>query len=243
MRMLVTRPEPDSHSTIDRLRALGIESVSAPLMSRVTLEFNLPPLIGFAAIAVTSANALRALSEKHALDPILHLPVYAVGDRTAHEARQMGFAEVTSTGGNLDSLATTLALARIEGPVLYPAGKHLSGDLARALAPHGVMVVTVTTYEMVAEPALPGPILDDLQNDRIGAVLLYSRRSAEIFAGLTAPSLPETKRRALAVLCLAENVAQPLIEWHFTRVHLADRPDEEAMMALALAFAREQSGP
>ncbi|KKB78851.1 hypothetical protein VW35_10180 [Devosia soli] len=243
MRILVTRPEPDAQSTIDRLRAIGIEGVAAPLMSRVTLDFHLPALEGFAALAVTSTNALRALAERQPLDPLLHLPVYAVGDRTAHEARLLGFTDVVSTGGTLDGLATTLALARIAGPILYPAGRHLSGDLARALAPHGVMVVTVTTYDMVAEPALPPSILAQLQDDGFGAVLLYSRRSAEIFAHLTAPSLPETKRRALAALCLAENVAQPLIEWRFNRVHLADRPDEEAMMALALAFAREQSGP
>lgn len=243
MRMLVTRPQPDAQSTIDRLRALGIEAVSAPVLSRVTLDFNLPPITGFAAIAVTSTNALRALGEKQVLDTILHLPVYAVGDRTAHEARELGFSDVISAGGTLDLLATRLALAKIDGPVLYPAGRHLSGDLAKALAPHGVLIVTVTAYDMVAESSLPASVLAELEGGTIGAVLLYSRRSAEIFRDLLGSTFSAAKKRALTLLCLSENVAKPLIEDHFTRVHLADRPDEEAMMSLALAFAREQSGP
>jgi uroporphyrinogen-III synthase len=37
-------------------------------------------------------------------------------------------------------------------------------------------------------------------------------------------------------------VAEPLLENHFNRISLADRPDEDAMMALALAVAREQTG-
>ena len=35
----------------------------------------------------------------------------------------------------------------------------------------------------------------------------------------------------------------PLLDALFHRISLADRPDEDAMMALALAVAREQTGP
>lgn len=243
MKMLVTRPEPDAQATQDRLAALGIDSEVAPLLSRAVLDFNLPALSGFAALAITSTNALRALEEKGILPSLTHLPVYAVGDRTAHEARSLGFADVVSAGGTFERLSTMLALARLEGPVLYPAGKHLSGDLAHALAPHGIMVVTATVYDMVAETEFPADVLGRIENAEISAALIYSRRSAEIFTSLLGQRLGATRKRDLALFCLSENVAQPLIESHFTRVHLADRPDEEAMMSLALAFAREQTGP
>lgn len=242
MRMLVTRPEPDAQASIDRLAALGIEAVAAPLLTRAGLDFHLPDLSGFAALAVTSTNALRALEDKGVLEDLQHLPVYAVGDRTAHEARALGFTEVFSAGGTFERLSTMLALADLEGPVLYPAGKHLSGDLAQALAPHGIMVVTATVYDMVAESSFPEGTLAALESGELGAALVYSRRTAEIFCTLVGPRLSAAKRRDLVLFCLSENVAQPLVEQHFTRVHLADRPDEEAMMSLALAFAREQSG-
>lgn len=242
MRMLVTRPEPDAQASIDRLAALGIEAVAAPLLTRATLDFHLPALEGFAALAITSTNALRALEEKGVLEALRHLPVYAVGDRTAHEARTLGFAEVLSAGGTFERLTTLMALAGISGPVLYPAGKHLSGDLAHALAPHGVMVVTATVYDMVAESRFPDQALAGLESGELGAALVYSRRTAEVFCALVGPRLSAAKKRDLVLFCLSENVARPLVEQHFTRVHLADRPDEEAMMSLALAFAREQSG-
>jgi uroporphyrinogen-III synthase len=242
MRMLVTRPEPDAQASIDRLGALGIEAVAAPLLRRTTLDFHLPATSGFAALAVTSTNALRALEDRSVVADLHHLPVYAVGDRTAHEARELGFVEVFSAGGTLERLATMLALAGIKGPVLYPAGKHLSGDLAHALAPHGIMVVKATVYDMIAESDFPDGTMAALESGDLAAVLLYSRRTAEIFCQIVGEKLAEANKRDLVLLCLSENVAQPLVEKHFTRVHLADRPDEEAMMSLALAFAREQSG-
>ncbi|MNT71543.1 uroporphyrinogen-III synthase [compost metagenome] len=104
------------------------------------------------------------------------------------------------------------------------------------------MVVTATVYDMVAESDFPEDTLSALENGALNAVLVYSRRTAEIFCALVGEKLSAAKKRDLVLFCLSENVAQPLLGSHFTRVHLADRPDEEAMMSLALAFAREQSG-
>lgn len=242
MHVLVTRPEPDAQATAERLAALNITSSIAPVMTRQTLAANLPQAQGFAAIAITSTNALRALADLDALSALFHIPAFAVGDRTAHEARQLGFAEVTAADGHLDSLVTTIALARLSGPVFYPAGKHLSGDLARALAPHGLMVVTSPVYEMVAENRIDEDIAKSLAEEAFNAALVYSRRSAEIFAQLAAPLLSDEQKRRLPMICLSENVASALIDNHFSRILLADHPSEEAMMALALAFAREQTG-
>ena len=65
----------------------------------------------------------------------------------------------------------------------------------------------------------------------------YSRRTAQTFVSL-ADRVAERSR--LGMLCLSEAVAEPLIAAHFVRVSLADHPSEEAMMALALSFARDQ---
>ena len=241
VKMLVTRPEPDAQATLARLDALGIAATAAPLMVRQTLDASLPPPDGFTAMVLTSANAVRSLLDRGVLDHYRHLPVFAVGDRTAREASEAGFERVSSAAGAFQDLVNAMTIARVPGPIFYPTGKHQSADLAKALAPLGVMVVTAKIYDMVAADALPEAILDEL-GDSIGAVLAYSRRSAEIFARLAA-SLSPTKRRSLAMLCLSEAVAEPLLEARFSRISLADRPDEDAMMTLALAFAREQTAP
>jgi uroporphyrinogen-III synthase len=94
----------------------------------------------------------------------------------------------------------------------------------------------------VAVETLPEPILAQLADGRIAAVLAYSRRTAEIFA-ILAGTLEPAKRKSLAMLCMSEAVAEPLLAGRFNRISLADHPDDDAMMALALAFAREQTGP
>ncbi|WDR00047.1 uroporphyrinogen-III synthase [Devosia sp. J2-20] len=239
--MLITRPEPDAQSSLARLQALDIEGVAVPLMERVTLDVSLPPADGFAAVVLTSANAVRTLVDRGVVGDYAHLPVLAVGDRTARDAEQAGFVRVSSAAGAFGDLVNAISLSGLKGPLFYPTGKHQSADLAKALAPMGVMVATAKVYDMVAIETLPTGVLAALGDGGIGAVLVYSRRTAEIFAQL-AQSLDRAQRQNLGMLCMSEAVAEPLLEAHFNRIGLADRPDEEAMMALALGFARAQTG-
>ncbi len=240
VRLLVTRPEPDVHDSVARLAALGIEGVAQPLLTRATLHVGLPAPAGFAAMTLTSANALRALEERGQLAPYRGLTVFAVGERTAAAARASGFLDVRDAGGTLQQLVSQLAAARLGGPVFYPAPRHQSGDLARALAPHGVMVVTARVYEMRAVSALPAVVLAGLEAGAFTGALFYSRRTAETFVALAA-ALGAVARARLGVLCLSEQVAAPLVAARFVRVGLAEHASEAAMMALALSFARDQN--
>jgi uroporphyrinogen-III synthase len=236
--MLVTRPEPDASETARRLNALDIETVIDPLLRTETLPTSLPAATGFAAIAVTSANALRALEARGELPNYRNLPLYAVGDRTADMARHLGFARVSSAGGNFGDLVNLLTQAGITGPVLYPAARHQAGDLGKALAPHGIMVITAAIYDMRPAASLDETTRAALVAGSIDAALFYSRRTAETFAGLAAPFRDTSK---LGMLCLSEAVAAPLVAAHFVRVALAEHPSEAAMMGLALSFARDQN--
>lgn len=236
VRMLVTRPEPDASETAARLNALDIETVIDPLLIAQTLPTTLPDARGFAALAVTSVNALRALGERGEVPRLRHLPLFAVGDRTAGAAKHFGFSKIMSARGNFADLVSLLAHAGLDGPILYPAAREQAGDLGKALAPHGIMVITTPVYAMRPAPALRPATRAGLE-DGIDAALFYSRRTAETFAGLAADLGDRTR---LGMLCLSEAVAEPLVAAHFVRVALADHPSEEAMMGLALSFARGQ---
>jgi uroporphyrinogen-III synthase len=238
VRMLVTRPEPEASETAARLRALDIEPVVAPLLSFAPLPTSLPDPEGFAGLVVTSGNALRALAHRDEVERLQVLPLYAVGERTAEVARKLGFMQVTSAAGNLGDLVATVLEARPRGPLLYLAGRERAGDLGKALAPHGILVITADVYEMRPATVLPASAVAALENGSIAASLFYSRRTAETFVGL-AGELSDRSR--LGVLCVSEAVAAPLVAAHFVRVGLADHPSENAMMALALSFARDQN--
>jgi uroporphyrinogen-III synthase len=239
--MLVTRPEPDAAETAARLAALDIETALCPLLTHETLPVSLPDAAGFAALALTSSNALRGLEERGVLDNYLGLKAFTVGDRTAEHAREVGFAQVQSAGGSMADLAELLAHSRLAGPIFYPTGREQSGDLAKSLAPYGVMVIAAQVYAMNPIAALPAQIIGELQDGSIDAVLFYSRRTAETFVRLTADAMTREMRAQVGALCLSENIAEPLLGAHFVRVGLSDYPSEEAMMGLALSFARDQN--
>lgn len=239
--MLVTRPEPDASETAARLSALGIEPMRLPLLAHETLPVSLPEPEGFAAMALTSANALRALEERGVLPRYRHLPVYTVGDRTAAAARALGFATVTSAHGAFADLVELLAHAPLKGPIFYPAPRDMAGDLAKSLAPFGRMVITAPIYRMVTATSVPAEIASALTKGEITAVLLYSRRTADTFVALVGAGLDRAARARLHMLCLSESVAEPLVDAHFVRIALADHPSEDAMMGLALSLARDQN--
>ncbi|MEO6394597.1 MAG: uroporphyrinogen-III synthase [Devosia sp.] len=238
--MLVTRPEPDASETAARLAGLEIIPVIAPLLRFDLLQTSLPAADGFAAMAVTSANALRALHDRGELGHFRHLKLYAVGERTAAAARHYGFAQVASAAGDFAGLVELLARSGIAGPVFYPAARDLAGDLARSLAPFGIMVITAPVYGMAPVAELDSVVKAEIADGRIGAALFYSRRTAETFVALSG-WLDRARRSSLGALCLSEAVAEPLIAAHFVRIGLADHPSENAMLSLALSFARDQN--
>jgi uroporphyrinogen-III synthase len=92
---------------------------------------------------------------------------------------------------------------------------------------------------MTPAAALTPATLAGLETGALAAALFYSRRTAETFA---AHAMSLRDKAKLGMLCLSEAVAEPLLAAHFVRVALADHPSEEAMMGLALSFARDQTG-
>jgi uroporphyrinogen-III synthase len=232
--LLVTRPEEDAQRTAAALAARGHQVECLPLLQiEVILNVDLPagPWSG---LVLTSANALAAIDPHRAT--LLSLPVFAVGRRTAAAARAAGFTEVTEAGGNLQELVKCLrarAPTRHAGhPLLYLAGEERSGDLAAELAADREVVTTVVTYRAVKRVAFPPAIAAALAGAAIDGVLHFSRRSAEAYigcavaGGLLAPAL------AAHHYCLSEQVAEPLKAAGAARIHIAERPEEAALIAL-----------
>lgn len=238
--IIVTRPQPDLAITCGKLLALGIDPLAAPLLRRTVLETELPRAETFAAMAVSSANALRALKARDALNGFRALPLFAVGDGTAAEAEMLGFAEIVNAEGDFHDLVAAIADRRPAGPVFYPAGRKRSGDLVGALAPHGIDVALFEVYDMTAPERLEPDLIGRIEAEA-DAVLVYSRRTAEAFLDLVAGNLAAAARRRISVLAISAKSAEPLQDAGFAATLVAERADDEAMMSLALAFARGQN--
>jgi uroporphyrinogen-III synthase len=230
MRVLVTRPLPDGERTAAALRARGHDVLLVPLMRvrPVVAEFTGQ----WSAVIVTSANALRVLTVAQ-LAPLLSLPLYAVGERSAEAARAAGFCEVRSSQGDAGDLVRLIAerYADESAPYLYLAGEDRAADIEGALAKHGIVVRTVVVYRSVTI-GFPPELLAAIEQGAIDAALHFSRRSAENYlAGARAAGIV---KQALAPrqLCLSPQVAEPLSLAGAETVVIARRPDETTLLEL-----------
>ena len=224
--MLVTRPEEQSGDTVRLLRELGHEPLLDPLLriERLPPPAEIP--VGTAALAVTSANAVPALAALPS-----DLPVFAVGQATARALSLAGRPPTAVAGGDGADLAQLLAGRLPAGStVLHVAGRDVRPGLAEELAAAGLVYRRAVVY--AAEPAdrlAPGTQAA-LAADGLDAVLLFSPRTAALFASLVraaglAPHLAPT-----VAACLSEAVAAELTGLNFAAVRVAEARDQKALL-------------
>jgi uroporphyrinogen-III synthase len=230
MAVLVTRPHPDNEATALALRERGFEVVLAPMLrfEQVPLEDGLE--VDVAGVIVTSANALRAVGGE--LASLTALPLFAVGDHTAEEARQHGFAKVISAEGDAAKLRRRV-VKEFKGSealrLLYLTGSDLSRDLAGELDADGFEVITRTTYRMVALSTLSRETREAFAANNVEAVLHYSQRSARAFLEAARADGVEISALAVPQCCISANVAAILHEAGAVQVLSAASPDENAL--------------
>jgi uroporphyrinogen-III synthase len=235
MAVLVTRPYPDDEATAASLRARGFEVLKAPMLRYEALPLHDDGEAAYAAVIVTSANALRGIAPQLKDGPLLKLPLFAVGEHTASAARDAGFENVISASGDAGALRDRV-LASVKAKdlkkassLLYLAGADVARDLAGELGERGFTVVTQTTYRMAAVPGLPREASDAFAANRIEAVLHYSRRSALAFLEAARASGVEISALSIPQCCISEGVASVVRDAGASQVMVAASPDENAL--------------
>lgn len=179
--VLVTRPQPGATETANAIEARGHVAHLLPLTEIAGLDADISSADDFDGIVVTSANAIRHLSTGQA-GRLAHLPVWAVGPATAKIARENGFTQVETLGGDADSLAEAL-VARKPTRLLYLAGKIRRSGIEDRLAAAGIGVGVREIYD-TRERHLPDDELDRIAAMTIDAVLLTSTLNAGLFRTL-----------------------------------------------------------
>ncbi len=228
MHLLVTRPQPDATATARRLAAIGHTVTIEPMLSIV---LNDPPgdLPAPAGLIVTSRNGVRALQTWPQAAGWRDVPLFAVGEATAHDARAAAFRDVTAGTGEGAALVRLVGaiLPKDRGPVIYAAARDLSGNLAERLEEAGYDLQMVEAYR--AEPAerLSPALTAALAAGTIDGALFYSRRTAETFRDLVAGRAI----RLAHIFALSEQVAGPL-HGLARMLQVAPRPDEASLLSL-----------
>jgi len=232
MRLLVTRPQPDAARTATRLRALGHAPLVQPMLSPEYLPFDIPGVP--AAIALTSRNGVRALAVLPSAARWTSVPVFAVGAATAAAAREAGFADVRSADGDGSALADLVSavLDPAAGEILYPAAEEHRPDLERLLSARGFCLRVATAYRMAPAAELAPPVRSALAAGAVDGVLLYSPRTAAVFAGLVAQAGLYDALAAAAIYAISKAAADAAAWPDPARLRIAGQPTEEAILSL-----------
>ena len=236
-RILVTRPEPQASRTAARLKADGFEPILLPLTRTVPVETGSRPTPApHDVLAVTSANAIRH-APRSLLEAFAHTPCFAVGRKTAAQARSTGLRSVTEGPGDALGLAEAIAQSEMRPRrVVYLCGRVRLPVFERALAKANIACLPVETYDTVEVSYPTEHLLHVFDAGPFDAVLVYSPANAAALQVLA--NRPEVAQHlADAVFfCLSGAIAKAMDRAGAARIRIAERPDEEALLAL---LARE----
>lgn len=244
MRLVVTRPEPDASRTAASLRALGHEVIVSPALDIVFDRQQAIADAPYQAILVTSSNGARALADNPGSAKLTGLPLLAVGDRSAVEARRAGFADAHSAGGTAaDLLRMARSSLRPEGgPLLWVCGEPQSVDLAAELRGSGYEASAAVLYRSVARSLQSDAALQALRNAAVDGILFYSPRSAAAFAASIQGAMLAPLSATLTAFCLSAACAAPLAAVTTGPVVVAERPDQISLFAAVETVAAARSG-
>jgi uroporphyrinogen-III synthase len=236
MLALVTRPRAEAEALAELLARHGIEAMIEPMIEIVEREAALPDLAGVQAILCTSANGVRALARASAVRDV---PIFAVGDATAREARATGFGEVESASGNVDDLARLVGrrLRPADGKLLHVAGSEVAGDLAGMLRAEGFAVERAVLYEARAAEALSAATARMVDNGEFDLALFFSPRSAAIFARIAMAAGVAAGLAATTAISISAAADTALGDLPFRERAIAGAPTQAALMALVEHFA------
>jgi uroporphyrinogen-III synthase len=109
--------------------------------------------------------------------------------------------------------------------------RKVAGDLKGLLEGRGFTVRRDVLYEAVAASVLPKQLLAALGSGKLDVATFFSPRTAEIFVTLVRDADLESGCTRTVALALSEAVADKLRVLSWAGVVVAERPNEEALIA------------
>ncbi|MBE5074125.1 uroporphyrinogen-III synthase [Erythrobacteraceae bacterium E2-1 Yellow Sea] len=217
--LVAIRPEPGLSATVGRAREMGLEVTGHPLSKAVPCDWQLPDSLGFDGLLVGSANVFRHGGEQ--LKNLQHLPVFAVGEVTAQEARAAGFVVTVEGQGGLQQILDMLDetprhLLRLSGEAHVPLK-----------TPRHIQLTEIITYRVQHVP-----IYKELSESlNTGAcVLLHSAGAAEHLAQEVEQL--GIARQNIKIAALGPRIANA-VGTGWGKVESANQPNDAQLLALA----------
>lgn len=224
MKLLIIRPQPGNDASAKRAREAGFDVIQFPFFEVRSRAWQAPDPSGYDALLITSANAIRHAGPE--LGAMSHLPVHAVGVRSADEARQAGL-KVHSEGTGDAAQALQAAADAGHNRLLWLAGE----DRQQLVPPVGMTVDQQVVYASV--PIDPDIAMAEAVRST-DVIALHSARAARRLAALV--DQWQIPRTSIVIACFSEAIADTAGSgWR--AVAIADRPEDSALLSAVRCLA------
>lgn len=231
MRILVTRPQNESKTLEALLRDIGLKPELAPMLAIERLP--VPPLSQKPSIILlTSQNAVFSL-ELLSLDPTTQ--ILAVGDQTAHKAKELGFTNVKSLSGSAQNLLNHIQANFTPecGLIVHLAAEEVKVDIARTLSQKGFLCEKVPVYKTTPIRIFPEHIGIALRQGHIKNATFLSQKTSKVFLETVKfAKIDESVIKAMNVYCFSDDVAQPFEKLGVKNVFVSPAPNMKAFISM-----------
>ena len=229
MHVLLTRPLEDSIDLIKRFKDKDITVSHLPLIKINKLDYTKLKSSEYNVIVFTSANAVRNLDTKDFNKNIL---CFCVGDATEKTAKQKGFHNTFSAGGNVRNLRE-LILQNVEKKtekILYVSGELVSYDLDNDLIEEGLNVQRLINYSVSHVKDLSSDFLSELKKKIPDIIYIYSQNSAVSFLNLIKKYELDEYWMKTNLMCIGEKTSAKLNEIKWKKIFLFNPGEEEFLL-------------
>ena len=177
MHVVITRPKEDSIYLAENLIKLGHTVTYLPVIKIEKLETKKINLFNYKAIIFTSSNAIKFVNiEKFNSE----IKCFCVGKQTELTAKKIGFLNICSSEGTVDSLIELIkrTLDNKPGKLLYLSSEFISKDLDQDLISAGYSVDRISNYTSLPVEEIDKKTLNFLEKNPPDVIFVYSSKSA-----------------------------------------------------------------
>ena len=229
MHVLLTRPLEDSIDLIKRFKDKGFTVSHLPLIKINKLDYPKLNSSEYKIIVFTSSNAIRNIDTKDFDKKSL---CFCVGDATEKTAKQKGFYNTFSAGGNVKNLRELILqnLEKKTEKILYVSGELVSYDLDKDLIKEGLNVKRLINYSVSHIKDLSSDFLSELKKKIPDIVYIYSQNSALSFLNLIKKYELDAYWMKTNLMCIGEKTSSVLNELKWKKIFLFNPGEEEFLL-------------
>ena len=229
MHVLLTRPLEDSIDLIKRFKDKGFTVSHLPLIKINKIDYPKLNSSEYKIIVFTSSNAIRNIDTKDFDKKSL---CFCVGDATEKTAKQKGFYNTFSAGGNVKNLRELILqnLEKKTEKILYVSGELVSYDLDKDLIKEGLNVQRLINYSVSHVKDLSSDFLNELKKKIPDIIYIYSQNSAVSFLNLIKKYELDEYWMKTNLMCIGEKTSSVLNELKWKKIFLFNPGEEEFLL-------------